>query len=284
MGILKEMNKSIELDMEHERRVSAQVDELIDCIVENAVANGGEIDQKQLKAIYSKERESKGILSNSDKEQIKMRIQSLYRQRVREMGANTTTVNTVNAPAQSWESTLKEFSERIMQLGSSTASLTREKKRSVFTWFIIVLLWLMLWPFIIVYKSCTVAFSHFSMVQLKGKDKDKAELIQRFAVPGQASEIKDLALYIQSQIRPLGWVQVLQSSGLYAQRWNRVWMDKLGEIERKASSVHAGDAQFVQEIKTIVSDCNAVIEDNKRKSLMVCGAGIVLFVLLLIIS
>lgn len=280
---LENVNRTAELAMQEKQMTNESVNELIECIVSEALVNGGVFDKKKIKAIYDED----GCVNAADRRKIDMRIEGLYRRRLAEQGGQTgasaaahtdaTTSRIGNADARF---NIQGFAERIAGFDQQCNVIV--KQGGGMPMWALVLLWVFLFPFMLIGKAIAVATTNAKGDNLKGPERQKADFIKQFLLPTDATDLKEFALYVQSQILDLNYIQLLTKRGVNNQMWNLVWLGKLTEVNNKLTSMSGADTVAIQEVKTVCDDCNAIVEGNKKKSYILAGAGAALAILFFI--
>lgn len=175
--------------------------------------------------------------------------------------------------------TLVSFTTKIEEYDLKISQTTLSKEGLSFGE---IILWVLLFP---------IMFLIFIIKKIKAKNEDfagieqaKAEAIKNFPVPNSKADLVEFALFAADHVQRVSLLSALTASGLNKQRWNRIWIEKLGQIESKADIALRDDHEIMKKIKECTNTAHAQYEANEKSSWIAIGALAVVFIVIVILA
>lgn len=147
---------------------------------------------------------------------------------------------------------------------------------------LMILAWIFLFP--IMLCIAIVKMAMHTEKNLKGAEKRKANLISTYPVPNSRRDLLEFTTLIRSQIQSLTYMNCVTKEGSSIQAWDKVWVKKLVQVEKKSEMALAGDSKACQDIRKELEEAQGIVADNTKKQYTVIGIAAVAFIALMVFS
>lgn len=172
-------------------------------------------------------------------------------------------------------STNKSFAEFTQQLTEVDNEISQREYTNSKVGFGTILLWIFFFPIMLIIKFVKFTFNSMSPDKLTGAELRKSQLINNYPIPNSCEDLLEFSMFIGNQVKSVNWIGALTKTGAETQQWNKVWEQKLNQIDQKAALALRDDRSSMDKIKTIETNVAGTIKENNTKITAVVVVGLI---------
>lgn len=190
-----------------------------------------------------------------------------------ECGAEVTEVKNSES-VQQFAERLSKLDEKIYDDGDFNGST------GVGVW--TVVLWIFFFP--IMMALFIIKKSANATKALEGAEKQKANFIAGYPIPNSCNDLLEFSILCRSQLKSLTIINALTNSASDIQAWNKIWINKLVQVGKKANISLSGDSGALSQVNSQINEAKEIQAQNNKLQYICMGALCVVFVLIIVFA
>jgi hypothetical protein len=141
-----------------------------------------------------------------------------------------------------------------------------------------IILWLFFWYILLPIKIIKLIINACKPAKWTSFDIEKEEFIMNYPIPTSREDILEFIILLTSKIENLDYTDLLSDKGKVKNCWNKIWLQKIGQIKNKAALLMKDDKKYI-EINQMIDNAKKIHKKNRNKVLHILIMFLVLIAL-----